>query len=76
MLTVTATQAAEKIGISAASFRRAVERGELPEAAIKTRPYRWYWASIERALEKSGETAAPLADKDWLMERIRGCASR
>lgn len=75
MLTVTAIQAAEKIGISASSFRRSVERGELPQPILKTRPYRWKWTAIERALDNPSETETPLADNDWLMERIRGCGS-
>lgn len=74
MITVTAEQAAERIGISPASFRRAVHRGEIPPPSIKSRPYRWSWAAIERALANPEAPATIGHEDDEIMERIRGCA--
>jgi len=72
MTTLTAPEAAKLIGISPASFRRAVDRGELPGPSIRGRPYRWSWAAIERALANPTPSDAPLSIDEELMGRIYG----
>lgn len=74
--TVTAVEAAKRIGISKSQFHRAVDRGELPGPCLKSRPWRWSWGAIEKALETPGEPASTLSDKnDPIMERIAQCGS-
>lgn len=71
--TLTAKEAAQEIGISVTQFRRAVDRGELPGPCLKSRPWRWSWVAIEKALANPDNDDAPLIDsKELLMERIRG----
>lgn len=71
--TVTAKEAAKEIGISETQFRRAVDRGELPGPCLKSRPWRWSWVAIEKALAPEPETVTSSLDAQAaeLREKIR-----
>lgn len=71
--TVTAKEAAKELRISVTQFRRAVDRGELPKPCLKSRPWRWSWVAIEKALAQEPETVTSFLDAQdaELGEKIR-----
>ncbi|EME71425.1 hypothetical protein H261_03413 [Paramagnetospirillum caucaseum] len=74
--TLTITEAAEYLGLTATQFRRAVARREMPEPLIKSRPQRWSKVQIDWALEGRLEKSAPCREIDPIMEHLEQCGSR
>jgi hypothetical protein len=67
---MTATEAADYLGMTVTQFRSAVMRGELPRPFIHGRPNRWSKVQIDWALEGRAEKGASSGDHDPVMERL------
>lgn len=68
--TLTTEEMATELGLTVPQLLRAKDRGEVPQPAIKSRPYRWVRRQLEDVL--AGKPVyAPKSD-DPIMERING----
>lgn len=70
MTTLTASEAAEYLGLTVPRFRRAVERKELPGPFIKGRPQLWSKIQIDWALEGRHEPQPRGSRADPIMDAL------
>lgn len=64
------TEAADYLDLTVPQFRRAVDRGEIPEPFIHSRPQRWSRIQLDRVLEGPSEKTALFDPIDPISESI------